>query len=722
MIGNQIANFRIVDKLGEGGMGVVFRAVDVQLDRPVAIKMLNADLARDPQVVERFRTEARAQANLNHVNLATLYAFLVDQGNAFMVMEFVEGETFEQIINRRGPIPPEDAVPWFKQALLGIGAAHRMGIIHRDIKPSNLMLNRQGIVKVMDFGIAKVVGARGMTRTGMQLGTLPYMSPEQIQNRSVDMRTDIYALGITLYQMLSGHVPFESDSDFEIMNGHITATPPPLTRMYPYAPVQYENVVMKALEKNPDNRYQTVEQFGAALEHPERVPAPGGAAAMPPGVRPTIIEMPRPLVAGSAALVAAAPAFAAPAPNAQASPATAPQAQPAPAAPLSAAPVAAASPVLGKITWNSRYTAAAAVAVAALILLAILMFARKPPAQTQAVVAPAGGSGNSQLAPQQGEVTVTPQNPPGSPASGPSQGKGSAAAPPASRPNAAPPPQPPAKPRETSNPASAVVIPGGTTVVVRTIDAIDSNTAVAGQRFNASVDEPVVVGDRAVVAKNADAVLEIAGMKKGGHLRGRAELSIQLVSLKIRGRNLPVQTEVHSAQGPSRGSNTAKKAGGAGAAGAVLGGIFGGGKGAFAGGAIGVGGAVAFQMATHGSKVQILPESRIEFVLTQDASFSNGAAPAASSAGSAEIDEVARQVDQLASRASAVNNRVDRLQRQQAAAGFGLRGDIASKQADMQANLAKAQSAVQGGDVARARRYANLTAVDLEALEKFLAQ
>ncbi|MFI5090585.1 MAG: serine/threonine-protein kinase [Terriglobales bacterium] len=254
MIGNQIANFRIVDKLGEGGMGVVFRAVDVQLDRPVAIKMLNADLARDPQVVERFRAEARAQANLNHVNLATLYAFLVDQGNAFMVMEFVEGETFEQIINRRGPIPPEDAVPWFKQALLGIGAAHRMGIIHRDIKPSNLMLNRQGIVKVMDFGIAKVVGARGMTRTGMQLGTLPYMSPEQIQNRNVDMRTDIYALGITLYQMLSGHVPFESDSDFEIMNGHITAPPPPLTRMYPYAPVQYENVVMKALEKNPDNR------------------------------------------------------------------------------------------------------------------------------------------------------------------------------------------------------------------------------------------------------------------------------------------------------------------------------------------------------------------------------------------------------------------------------------------------------------------------------------
>ena len=111
----------------------------------------------------------------------------------------------------------EDAVPWFKQALLGVGAAHRMGIVHRDIKPTNLMLNRQGIVKVMDFGIAKVVGARGATRTGMQLGTPAYMSPEQIQGRPIDVRTDIYALGITLYQMLSGHVPFEEGSDFEIM-------------------------------------------------------------------------------------------------------------------------------------------------------------------------------------------------------------------------------------------------------------------------------------------------------------------------------------------------------------------------------------------------------------------------------------------------------------------------------------------------------------------------
>jgi serine/threonine-protein kinase len=194
MIGTEIASYRILEKLGQGGMGVVYKAVDTGLDRMVAMKVLNPDLSKNPELVERFRAEARAQANLNHTNLATLYAFMVHQGTAIMVMEFVEGETFAQIIRRRGPIPEVEAIPLFRQALLGIGYAHRAGILHRDIKPSNLMLNKNGLVKVMDFGIAKVIGARGMTRTGTQLGTLAYMSPEQIQNRNVDIRSDVYEL------------------------------------------------------------------------------------------------------------------------------------------------------------------------------------------------------------------------------------------------------------------------------------------------------------------------------------------------------------------------------------------------------------------------------------------------------------------------------------------------------------------------------------------------
>jgi len=269
MIGTEIAGYRILEKLGEGGMGVVYKGVDTALDRPVAIKVLSDALANNPELVERFRAEARAQANLNHTNLATLYTFVIQNGSACMVMEFVDGETLENMILRRGPIPALEAIPLFKQAMLGIGYAHRAGIVHRDIKPSNLMLNRMGIVKVMDFGIAKVMGARGMTKTGAQMGTGWYMSPEQVLNKAVDIRSDIYSLGVTLYQLLTAHVPFEGTSEFEIMSGHLQAPPPLPTRFYPYIPKGVENAVLKALEKNPDNRFQTVEEFGAALEHPE---------------------------------------------------------------------------------------------------------------------------------------------------------------------------------------------------------------------------------------------------------------------------------------------------------------------------------------------------------------------------------------------------------------------------------------------------------------------
>jgi len=330
MIGTEIASYRILEKLGQGGMGVVYKAVDTGLDRMVAMKVLNPDLSKNPELVERFRAEARAQANLNHTNLATLYAFMVHQGTAIMVMEFVEGETFAQMIRRRGPIPEVEAIPLFRQALLGIGYAHRAGILHRDIKPSNLMLNKNGLVKVMDFGIAKVMGARGMTRTGTQLGTLAYMSPEQIQNRNVDIRSDIYELGITLYEMLTGHLPFESDSEFQIMQDHVYTPPPPPSKYYPYINKGVENVILKSIEKNSDARFQTVEQFGAALEHPD-------ALAYTPSVAPA--DAPTASIGGStlshphlsvSAVPPVAPAAVTPASSFGASPAAASVATPVP--------------------------------------------------------------------------------------------------------------------------------------------------------------------------------------------------------------------------------------------------------------------------------------------------------------------------------------------------------------------------------------------------------
>ncbi len=269
MIGKQLGSYRIEEKLGEGGMGVVYRGIDTFLERPVAIKVLSPQYAENQELLARFKGEARAQANLNHTNIATLYAFLVEGDQAWMVMEFIDGESIAQILERRGLIPPGDAVPLFRQALLGLGQAHRLGIIHRDLKPGNLMVNRSGIVKVMDFGIAKVAGTRGMTRTGVQVGTLHYMSPEQVKSKQVDIRSDIYSLGATLYEMLTAHVPFDRSSEYEIFFAHLNTPPERPTRYYPYIPKGIENAVLKALEKNPDDRFQTVEEFGAALEHPD---------------------------------------------------------------------------------------------------------------------------------------------------------------------------------------------------------------------------------------------------------------------------------------------------------------------------------------------------------------------------------------------------------------------------------------------------------------------
>lgn len=302
MIGRQIANYRIDTKLGEGGMGVVYKAMDLDLERAVAIKVLSAELTGDPALLERFRGEAKAQAHLNHANIASLYSLLTIDGHTSIVMEYLEGETLDQILRRRRQIPWQEAVPWFQQALLGIGFAHHNGIVHRDIKPSNIMVNRYGVVKVMDFGIAKMLGGRRLTKTGTQVGTVAYMSPEQVRDQPVDVRSDIYSLGVTLYELLTAHLPFESDSDFQVMSDHVNTPPPPPSRHYPYIPEGIQQCVLKALEKDPDRRYQSVEEFGAALGRSEQ-PVAGGlsqtVAAFSPGqtrIEPVsgVTQAPRP--------------------------------------------------------------------------------------------------------------------------------------------------------------------------------------------------------------------------------------------------------------------------------------------------------------------------------------------------------------------------------------------------------------------------------------------
>ena len=271
MDSGQIGHYQIIDKLGEGGMGVVYKALDLSLDRYVAIKVLAPEMVANRELMERFHVEAKAQARLSHTNIATLHAFEQVGSTWLIVMEFLDGESFEQMIARRGPIPAEEAVPLFRQALLGIGFAHRAGVIHRDIKPGNIMVTKSGIVKVMDFGIAKVLGGQRLTKTGTRIGTVAYMSPEQIRNQPVDIRSDIYSLGVTLYEVLSAHLPFEGESDFQVMSDHVNTPPPLPTRYYPYIPPGVEKAALEALNKDPDQRFQSCEAFGAALEHPSGV-------------------------------------------------------------------------------------------------------------------------------------------------------------------------------------------------------------------------------------------------------------------------------------------------------------------------------------------------------------------------------------------------------------------------------------------------------------------
>jgi serine/threonine-protein kinase len=265
MIGYVVGNYRITEKIGEGGMGAVFKGIDMMLEREVAIKMLRPELASQPQVVERFRSEAVTLAKLNHPNIATLYSFLRQGEDFFMVMEFVRGETLDNVIRKHGAMSIERAIAMFCQALEGIEHAHRLGIIHRDIKPANMMLTDTGTIKVMDFGIARVLGTSRLTRQGSIVGTIEYMSPEQVRGEESDARSDIYSLGILLYEMLTGRVPFQSDSEFALMKSQIEDAPTPPRTIAMHIPIVVEQAIMRSLAKKPEMRYQTAAEFRAAL-------------------------------------------------------------------------------------------------------------------------------------------------------------------------------------------------------------------------------------------------------------------------------------------------------------------------------------------------------------------------------------------------------------------------------------------------------------------------
>ncbi len=265
MIGTVVGSYKITEKIGEGGMGAVFKGIDLMLERDVAIKMLRPELSSQPQVVERFRSEAVTLAKLNHPNIATLFSFVRQGEDFFMVMEFVRGRTLEALIRRTGAMSADNAVGLFSQALEGIDHAHRMGIVHRDIKPANMMLTESGTLKVMDFGIARVLGTSRMTKQGNIVGTIEYMSPEQVRGQETDARSDIYSLGILLYEMITGRVPFTSDSEYDLMRMQIEDAPEPPRSFTAQIPLGIEQAIMRALAKKAEARFQGAAEFRNAL-------------------------------------------------------------------------------------------------------------------------------------------------------------------------------------------------------------------------------------------------------------------------------------------------------------------------------------------------------------------------------------------------------------------------------------------------------------------------
>lgn len=265
MIGQIIGNYKIEEKLGEGGMGAVYKGVDTMLDREVAIKALRPELASQDSVVERFRSEAVTLAKLNHPNIATLYTMFRQGEELYMVLEFVRGETLDSILQKRGALPAEEAIPVFCQVLDGIDHAHELGIVHRDIKPANMMLTEKGTLKVLDFGIARLLGSARMTRAGNIIGTLEYMAPEQVRGQETDGRSDLYALGMMLYEVLTGRLPFETENEFELMKLQTEETPAHPCEINSAIPAEVGEAIMKAIQKDPEERFQTGGEFREVL-------------------------------------------------------------------------------------------------------------------------------------------------------------------------------------------------------------------------------------------------------------------------------------------------------------------------------------------------------------------------------------------------------------------------------------------------------------------------
>ncbi|HVO74663.1 MAG TPA: serine/threonine-protein kinase [Ignavibacteriaceae bacterium] len=264
MIGRTILHFKIADKIGEGGMGLVYLAEDLNLERKVAIKFLPHHISANEEERNRFKIEAKAAAALNHPNIATIHAIEEYDGQMFIVMEYIDGVELKNKIVKALPAVKE-SLDIVEKIAEGLRAAHQKGIIHRDIKSSNIMITSSGQIKIMDFGLAKIRGVSNVTKLGTTLGTASYMSPEQARGEHIDVRTDIWSLGVIFYEMLTGSLPFKGDFEQAIIYSILNEEPKSIVSIKEDLPMRLEHLINKMLAKKPELRYRNIEEFLAEL-------------------------------------------------------------------------------------------------------------------------------------------------------------------------------------------------------------------------------------------------------------------------------------------------------------------------------------------------------------------------------------------------------------------------------------------------------------------------